>query len=347
MLFFLVVAVVPAQAVDVPTLYTAEVPLDETADNPRDDAYKLALMEVLGRVSGSQLSANPAAIDELFPVPSAYVSQFRPGTDSSLWVSFDGEAIERILRNGGQTVWGRERPLTLVWLAVDWGQGEREIIAADDPGRTQQQGRSIDRNRLLRERVLEIAQKRGLPLAFPLLDTTDLQSVTFSDIWGGFDERIVDASRRYETNSVLIGRVRPASGQRNRWTYVFGSENRTWSGPPEAVVGQIADMLAAEFAVGGNSPLEVVALNLSGVETVDDYGSVQELLSAVSLIEDSRIVAVVGDSVSYEIEVRGGPERLRRALRFSGLLEQQGDGGLRDPEAPLTLEFFYSSSNDF
>jgi hypothetical protein len=328
----------PVHAVDVPTLFSAEVPLDEETDNPRDDAYKAALIEVLTRVSGSGLSRDEEVIDEMFPVPSAYVTQFRPGADDTLLVTFDGEAIERVLRAAGQTVWGSERPLTLVWLAVDWGQGEREIIAADDPDRTAPQARSIDRNRLLRERLLEIAEKRGLPLAFPLLDTTDLQSVTFSDIWGGFDERVVAASRRYDVNSVLIGRVRPSSSQRNRWSYVFAGETQIWVGPPETIVGQIADLLAAEFAVGGDAPIEFVALNVSGVQTVDAYGSVQKLLAGVSLIENFRIVKVAGDIVSYQVEVRGGAERLRRALRFAGLLEQAENADFGDLSA---LEFFY------
>ncbi len=342
MLLFSVGPVLPVYAVDVPTLYSAEVVLDEDSDNPRDDAYEAALIEVLTRVSGSQFSANDEAIDELFPVPAAYVTQFRPGSEDTLWVSFDGEAIERVLRAAGQMVWGSDRPLTLVWLAVDWGQGEREIIAAGDPERLPQQSRSIDRNRMLRERVLEIAEKRGLPLAFPLLDTTDLQSVTFSDIWGGFDERIIDASRRYEAKSILIGRVRPSSSQRNRWTYVFGGETRTWNGPPEAIVSQIADTLAAEFAVGGNAPLELIELNVSGIQTVDAYGSVQVLLSGVSLIEDFQIAAVSGDVVSYQVEVRGGADRLRRALRFAGLLEQTDTGNFGDLEPVSALEFFYS-----
>ena len=338
----LILSAAPAYAVDVPTLYSAEVSLDEESDNPREDAYRAALIEVLTRVSGSMLSGNDEAIDELFPVPAAYVTQFRPGVEETLWVSFDGEAIERVLRAGGQTVWGSERPLTLVWLAVDWGQGVREIIAADDADRLPQQARSIDRNRLLRERILEIAEKRGLPLAFPLLDTADLQSVTFSDIWGGFDERIIDASKRYAANSVLIGRIRPSSSQRNRWTYVFAGQTLSWTGPPEAVVEQIADMLAAEFAVGGNAPLERVALNVSGVETVDAYGSLQTLLSGVSLIESYNISEVAGDIVSYQIEVRGGVDRLRRALRFAGLLEIEGRSDFDNLASGSALDFFYS-----
>ncbi len=341
-LSFSTVPVLSVHAVDVPSLFTAEVPLDEESDNPRDDAHKAALTEVLMRVSGSALSSNEEAIDELFPVPSAYVTQFRPGDQDSLWVSFDGEAIERVLRSAGHIVWGSDRPLTLVWLAVDWGQGDREIIAAGDPERSSQQSRSIDRNRLLRERVLEIAEKRGLPLAFPLLDTEDLQSVTFSDIWGGFDERILDASNRYEANSILIGRVRPSSSQRDRWTYVFGGESLVWNGPAEAIVGQIADTLAAEFAVGGDAPLETVAVNVSGVETVGAYGSVQALLAGVSLIERFRISEVAGDIVSYQVEVRGGAPRLRRALRFAGLLEQSDADDFGSPDTDSALEFFFS-----
>lgn len=333
-----------AQAVEVPTLFTAEVPVDEDSDDPRNDAYKAALLEVLTRVSGPGLSGNIELIEQLFPRPASYVTQFRSGADDSLWVSFDGDAIEKVLRGAGQIVWGSDRPLTLVWLAVDWGQGERQIIAAADADNSRYRSRSIDRNRLLRERMLEIAQSRGLPLAFPLLDTTDLRNVAFSDIWGGFHERILDASRRYDANSILIGRVRASSGQRNRWTYFFGGEERNWTAPPEVIVGRIADMLAAEFAVGGDAPLEIVALSVSGVASVDDYGSVQHLLAGVSLIENFRIEEVSGDTVNYQVEVRGGADRLRRALRFAGLLEQEAVivDDILNPDPLSALLFFYS-----
>lgn len=329
----------PAMAVEVPTLYTAEVPVDREADDPRGDAYKMALQEILLRVSGSQLANNPEAIEELFPNPASYVMQFRPGADDTLWVSFDGQAIEQNLRAAGETFWGAERPLTLVWLAVDWGQGDREIIGSDDPDRTEHESRSIDRNRMLRERFLEIAARRGLPLVFPLLDTTDLQSVTFADIWGGFDELILDASGRYDANSILIGRIRPASGQRSRWTYYFAGAETAVTGSPEAVVGQIADLLSSEFAVGGDTPVEAVALNISGIVSVDAYGNVQRILEDVSLIENYAVTEVSGDRVSYRVEVRGGADRLSRALRFNGLVEQD----VFDPARPdETLEFYYA-----
>lgn len=327
---------------EVPTLFTAEVPYDKRAKNPRQEAYETALIEVLTRVSTSVLSGDAEAVRLLFPNPAAYVTQFRPGKDDTLWVSFDGQAIEKILRDDGQVVWGRDRPLTLVWLGVDWGSGRREIIAADDPDDSQSSARSIDRNQLLRERVLDIAAKRGLPLAFPLLDTTDRQRVSFSDIWGGFNSRIADASKRYDVNSVLIGRISPSSSQRNRWTYLFAGEEREWSGAPEAIVGQIADLIAAEYSFGGNAPLQSVALNISGIESVDAYGSVQRMLDGLALIEKFKISEVAGDTVSYDVEVRGSASRLRRALRVAGLIESEAIDGIGTPDLVPGLDFFYS-----
>ena len=331
----------PLGAVEVPTLYTAEVPLDQEARDPRAAAYKAALVEVLLRVSGAELALDEEMVSLLFPNPGAYVTQFRPGADDSLWISFDGAAIENELRKAGQTVWGNDRPLTLVWLAVDWGQGKREIVAADDPDRIEQEARSIDRNRMIRERLLGIAERRGLPLLFPLLDTTDLQGVTFADIWGGFDEAILDASKRYDVNSVLIGRVRAESAQPARWSWYFVGAGTTLSGSPEAVLGQVADTLAAEFAIGGNLPLESIALNISGVVSVEAYGNVERILDNVALIENFVVTAVSGDRVSYRVDVRGGAGRLSRALRLTDLVEQDfviDSGQFDDAE----LEFYYN-----
>jgi hypothetical protein len=334
-----------AWAVEMPTLFTAEVAFDPQADNPREEAYEAALREVLTRVSGAALSNDTQLVDELFPNPSAYVVRFRKGAADTMAVSFDGEAIENTLRRAGQTVWGSDRPLTLVWLAVDWGQGQREIIAADDADAGDDTGRSIDRNRMLRERILDVAERRGLPVVFPLLDTTDLQNVSFSDIWGGFDDDLLEASKRYDVQSVLIGRIRPGSSQRNRWDYHFGGENRAWSGEPELVLNQVAEILAQEFAIRSDSPIRMVQLRVSGIVSVEHYGELQKLLADTNIIERFAVTRVEGDSLHYDVAVHGGSERLRRALRFGGLLEEDDDSidfyGNPGPESEA-LKFFYN-----
>lgn len=321
LLVTMTMAAANAAAVELESLYRVQVALDPEDPDARSNAYQTALNQVLVRVTGASDIAESAEFAEVFPVPARYVLQYRPGDDNTLWISLDGPAIETVLRQSGQTIWGKDRPLTLVWLAVDWGQGEREIVAADDPNRIAGASRSIDRNRLLRERVQATADRRGVPIAFPLLDAEDLENVSFSDIWGGFDQLLLQASSRYGASSVLVGRVRPAMIQRNRWSHYLGDQERQWSGEPEDAINLLADTLVAEFAIQSNAPAETVTLNISGVDSVVAYGSVQNVLQHLSQVESFTLHSVSGDRIRYTVMVRGGTDRLSRALELSGMLE--------------------------
>ena len=316
----------------------------------------MALDNVLLKVSGATLAGDPARVEALFPEPAAYVVQFQPGPDDTLIVTFDGEAIESVLRNAGQTVWGRERPLTLVWLAIDWGGGERDILGAADtaPENTEitiagdqaEMLLTAERTELLRERLLAISERRGLPIALPLLDAQDLEQVTYADIRGGFDEIILAASERYQADSILIGVLDAEAIEPNRWRYYFGPARRDWRGEPEQIVPLVADLLAAEFAIQGDEPLRTVALTVAGVDTVDAYADLQHRLREIRVIERLAIERVDADRISYSVDVRGGGERLARALRFAGFLEDErigsGNGVGADLSALVpTLNFYY------
>ena len=340
-----VIGFVTTGAVQESALYTAEVPFDANAPDARSEAYDAALRQVLVRVSGPDLANDRDLYEALFPDPSAYVVQFQPGPDETLLVTFDGAALENALRSANQTVWGGDRPLTLVWIAVDWGQGEREIVGAAESGQAPEDPGIPDRNAQLREHILDIAAERGLPVAFPLLDSEDMARVEFSDVWGGFDERIVAASERYDVDSILIGRMQASGTGQNRWAYRFGDQERQWTGTPETVMTEISGLLAAEFAVGGDEPLRAVDLDVYGITTIDAYADVQNLLADVNVIDSFTLTEVAGDRVRYRVRAHGGGERLARALRFAGLLEQDridmSSFGVDDQDLDL-LEFFYN-----
>jgi hypothetical protein len=310
-----------AAAVEMTSLYSVQVPLDPNDRDSRNLAYQAALTEVLVRVTGTTAVVDSEEIAALFPNPARYVLQYRPGPDNTLVVSLDGPAIEKVLRQTGATIWGTDRPLTLVWLAVDWGQGEREIVASDDPDRMSGDARSIDRNRLLRERVAEVATHRGIPVLFPLLDTEDLENISFSDIWGGFDDLLLLASSRYEAESVLLGRIRPDSQQPNRWTWYHAGERAGWDGEPEDVIHQLADSLAALHAVSGRAPIDSIRLIISGIDSVNAFGRVQRFMEDLRGIDALMIDSVAGDRIVYEVAIQGGTERLQRRLELSHMLE--------------------------
>ena len=334
----------PSQAVDVGDLFSTEVLLDNKAKNPLNKAYKEALNVILQRISDSSLSSSQETVSKLFPIPSLFVNKFRPSIDDKLWVSFDGEAIKDVLHNAGYVVWDSDRPLTLIWLAVDWGQGEREIISDISTDLTAKQSRSIDQNRIIHKKISDIAKDRAIPIVFPLLDSIDMSNITFSDIWGGFDEQVISASDRYKVDSILIGRIRPDSNQKNRWSYFFEDKNWIWTDTPNEVISEIADILSAEFAIVGNAPLEEIILNFSGINTLSDFGLLKNLLSNISLIEDLKLLIVSGNKVKYQAKVRGGAIRLSRALKFTDQLEQIGIDSSSELKLMNELEYYLTNN---
>lgn len=349
LLFIAIQALPVSQAVEMQSLYTVEVERDRSAADPQARAYADALSAVLVRVTGDESAATDEDLLGLFPNPQRYVLQFQAGDGNTLIVTLDGAAIVSLLRRAGQPVWGSDRPLTIVWLAVDRGMGEREIVgaAADD-----QEARfaRLDPNRELRERVLGAAERRGIPMVFPLLDSEDREAVTSSDIWGGFDDALLAASRRYGTSSILVGRVQGDDTYSNRWSYFFGNQQLTFTGSPETAVNMLADALAEQFAFAGNAPLETVTLTISGIESVSGYGALQRLLSGVSAIESFKVDTVAGSEIRYVVQVRGGTDRLASALEFSGFLQRSDWLGVDDlyaeENASASLEYAYRPVRD-
>lgn len=312
----------PANATEMSDLYTVQVILDTEADDPRDKAYRAALAQVLVKITGSQAAAMSPELAQLFPNPSRYVLQFRPADENSILISFDGQALENALRAAGQPVWGKDRPMTLIWLAIDRGNGEREIVAAEDLDQVQGATRSIDPNQLIRERVLDVAARRGIPVVLPLLDAVDQASVSFSDIWGGFDDQLLQASKRYGTNSILVGRLRLAGAQRIRWSYYWAGETQQWTDDLEDTIHRLADYQASQFAFAGNRPLTNIALRVSGIYSPAGFVRLENYLRSVSMIDSIAITQVQADRIEYSLQLRAETLRLVRTLNTGGVLEQ-------------------------
>ena len=81
-----------------------------------------------------------------------------------------------------------------------------------------------------------------------------------------------------------------------------------------------------------------------GVDSIEAYGSLQSLLAELTIVEGFAIKEIAGDRITYRVDVRGGADRLGRALTFSGLIEKTGNEGAAYPLDAVNsrLEFFYS-----
>ena len=140
----------PSPATEVAGLYAAAVPVTGQTKQERRSAIRQAFAAVLVKVAGSHQAAAQPRLQQALRHPLSYVQQFRYRAASTaigntvegavatqeLWVRFDARAVNQLFYDGGVPVWGRARPATLVWLAVEDG-GRRELLGADPGNRLQ------------------------------------------------------------------------------------------------------------------------------------------------------------------------------------------------------------------
>ena len=242
------VSVLPSNAATVPDLYTVTVVPDPAARDQRAAAIQAAMAQLLVRVTGSRNAPLDPAAQRLLAAPDEFLSSYGLDRQGRAVVGFQRGPVERVLDGLGLPVWGPERPLTLLWVAVDDGVGGRALLGANE---TTELGAATTAQMTallatVRDEIVAAADERGLPIAWPLLDLEDLNAVTFTDVWGGFDDRIVAASTRYRADAVLIGRVRPGlAGHEVEWLFVHGVERQAL---PAARVRDGLDIAADRYA---------------------------------------------------------------------------------------------------
>lgn len=308
-----------APAATFENLYTVTVPFPADAPEPRAQAQRDAMRQLLTRVTGRRDAADAEALEPLIADAAGYVDSFgRPSRDEAQ-VGFFASAIETELTELGWPVWGAERPLTLVWLAVDRGNGERGVLSAtlDDEGYSAGMAELLAQ---LEEDLFTTADARGLPIALPLWDLVDINAISFAELWGGFNLQIVEASRRYGADAVLVGRIQLTEfGPRAQWTLLRDRQRRMFvSRDVPSGVDWLADQFASEFAsIGGTRSSRIT---VTDVGTLAEYGRVMRFLDSVSLLETVDVETFEDSVLTLRVAARGDADVLERTLSLGEVL---------------------------
>lgn len=327
LLLALLLSSLPLAADPVTDLHAANVPVTDQSEATRASALKDAMGQVLVKLSGSAHVLTTDVGRSLLASPGRYLQQYRytpidpPPADSAaarlaLHAEFDGRALERWLREGGIPLWGRERPLTLAWIAIN-DEPQRNLLAAGDA-----------RSEI--DSLKRAAKRRGLPLELPQMDQQDATRVSVMDVWGVFEEPLVEASRRYSPDAILVGSVFRAGDDlwTGRWTLLREEGRQRWevnAPSAEAVViaaiDSLAERYAREFAVhasvnGGAG----VAMEVSGVKRLEGYAIVQDYLDELSMVRSVRLLSVEGDRLRLALELNGTTRALEQAIALGRTL---------------------------
>ncbi|MBX3704105.1 MAG: DUF2066 domain-containing protein [Steroidobacteraceae bacterium] len=293
----------PASAESLGDLYSVTVPY---AGN-NEAAFREAMRDVLVRATGRADAPDLEYLAPLVAQASRYVKSFRRSPGGQLAVTFDGPAIENAIDASGLAYWGDERPLTLVWLALDRGAGRRALVHTGAEGEE-------------RARVERGASRRGLPIVWPGPGDDLVRSL--QQAWSGEHAPLIEAARRYGAEGVLIGRATaaPGGGFATEWTFVAAGLTARSAGELEAGPDLAADRYASLHATRGAARRTEQVVTVMGVASLEDYALAMRTLSRLPPVRGVAVDEVTPDAVSFLVNVRGDPAALAEAIRRDGRL---------------------------
>jgi uncharacterized protein len=320
-------AALPATAVPVRGLYEAAVPVADQNPALRDDALRRALDAVLVRVTGSRdTTAAAGIVDRAGTLVQGYGYEAAPaGSGLRLRARFDPRAVDAALRSLGLPVWGANRLSCMAWIALRDDGGPRAVLdAAAVAARA--------------PTVAATAEARGLPLAFPELDASERTLVRFDQVWSGAFEGVEGASRRYNPNLVLVGRVGREGGRwLGRWALLSGADTaEEWASAANSLdevlaagIDELADRQAQRFATQPGTTREM-RLRVGGVDSLADYARVLNYLRGLNPVRDVQVEGAREGELLLRVRVEGDPETLARVIAAGRQLRREQDAGVQE-----------------
>ena len=324
-LLFMACLASPVQAVEVLGLYSYDGLVASRSNEERAEAARMGLAEVVVRVAGTRQALNDPTIQDALASAGRLLVQARYesspynltdelGTEvpaDRLRLGFSPEGVEDLLRRSGMPVWGSSRPAVLAWV-TSVGSAEEFVSGAEDGS--------------VGERLQVHAERRGVPLQFPMLDLTDKMALSANQVAQSQAASVRAASTRYNVEHALAGSVRGADANwSGNWVGIIRGESfkfqTTGNNLDEltaSALDQYADRMAMRYAVhGAETGRDMLELSVDGVSDIASYARVTRLLRRLTSVQSASLGAVYGSTAVYRLEVEGTPDQIVDQLSMS------------------------------
>lgn len=300
--------------------YTVVVPVTDTSDAQRTQAFSAALGQVLARVSGGQDLRGKAGYDDAMQNAAGIVKVFQyqrgPGNPPSmtLAVTFDQGAVQRVVTQMGAATAGVKPPVLLVVRGSDGN-----VLGKDDLGG-----------------LADAVSKHGYQVTYA--DPTQLPDV--GQLAGADPAALAAITRIYKTGLVLMGDMHNGSAD---WTLISGGLAQHWStqGTSEdamfADAGKSAtDRLGQTLNVIGSGQVDG-KLWVSGLHSAMDYANLLSTLRADPTVQKVSTLGAQDDGVMLDVKAGTPLATLSANLTAGGRLMQ----GTSHDGADVTLRWLH------
>ncbi len=278
--------------------YSVVVPVADTSDTQRDQAFTTALGQVLARVAGGQDLRGNGGYGDALKNAGSLVQKFqyqRAATGMTLAVDFEPGSVRRLVSKLGVASAGIKPPVLLLVQGAD--------------------GKFFDQAALTS--LASSAAARGTNVAYPdAANPPDAAKAAAVD-----PGTLAAINQQYHTGIVLLGKLRQDGAD---WTLISGGQAQRWSSKgdtEDAVLGDagkgLVDRLGKQLNVIGAGATEG-KLWVSGLTSAMDYAYLLATLRADPSVQQVTTLGAQNDSVILDVKA---------TLPMSGLAANLAAGG--------------------
>ena len=282
--------------------YAVVVPVTDTSEAQRDQAFGTALGQVLERVAGGQDLRDKPGYDDALKGAPGLVQQFqyqRAGSGIVLQVNFDPGAVRQLITQLGVPAAGVKPPVLALVHGSDGSLLGKDALAA----------------------LARAAAARGYTLTYPdPSQPPDAAAVARADA-----AALAQVAQRYHTGLILVGTLKGGSAD---WTLVSGGKAQPWN---DQAVSQdalfadagnaLADHLGSQLNVIGAS-ISSGTLWVSKVDSAQAYANLLAMLQANPAVREVSTQAAQDDGFLLAIKASMPPAALAASLAAGGRVIQ-------------------------
>jgi hypothetical protein len=304
-------------------------------------ALQQAMRAALVRATGRPESASDPVFAGLIADAPKYVRTYERGPQGELQVLFDGAAVDKAIAGLDRGVWDPSRPFTLLVLYPAPDQTDQPGYAAGLEQAAEARGLPISivplpvtddsGNLLPREALLEMAHRYGAeqllvgtpPAAAPpatapaALPPANRAPATRPARPTGSTPNAAPPGAAQPTAAATPPSPPQGSTAAWQWRLYTDFTTQSWSGALTAGIDGTVDLLAPPAGVTVANGAGETEVEIEGVSSLADYANIELMLGAVPGVSAANIRQVTGDSILFDLTVRGGGATIDRALSSS------------------------------
>jgi len=303
-----------SQASSLNTLYHGQMPVADQSRSSRDKAVSKILEQVLIKVSGQSKIALHPQIKRSLKAALSFATEFSVDIISgnlTLTVEFNESLIDELLKSNKITIWDVRRPSVMLWMVYEDSNG-RQLLSTQST------------DELVRT-VKNAAAKRGMPLLLPIWDLDDQLTVSTTDIWGQFEDKVSNANARYQSDYMILAKVMSHGiSQQVSWSVfktttdldIFGQapsvlamtgndETPNINEAIEQIIDQSTDYFASQYSVDTSEDDGDLFLSVNNVNSLSQYVKITDYLSSIKAVNEVVLVNSKSNDYRFKINLLG------------------------------------------